>query len=209
MKNDVLALVRGNTALLDVVLSERDALGKKGILRFGDYERWSVRVLRAGTRRCEVDVESGVRLDCPDTVTVKLPPTLPCGMYGIEVTLFRSDLVRRSYESEVFRIVETNGESRLRYDLLEGDGRSAVAMCFQLVSSSIVVGKSSYEEWLAAGNEGTLEYFLCQFLKPKVATYDEDGLISKEDKQKLDSYTILTPEETGRIFEDIFNEKTL
>ena len=76
----------------------------------------------------------------------------------------------------------------------------------QVVANAVARGKNAYELWLEAGHTGTLQEYLDQFWAPKRATQVEDGLMSFEDKKKLDSFEVLTPEETQEVFNEVFNQ---
>lgn len=203
-KKDMMAWVKGNDVLLDIYLYEWvDAETRQAFnLQLSD----NVKVRLVNTFGRTFDIEA-LPLDGHDNgLVIDILGVYPCGTYSVEITLVRGGRHVRSFESPMFRIVERNADANMTFDIVSGGRRADTEIEMQMVANAVARGKNAYELWLEAGHTGTLQEYLDQFWAPKRATQVEDGLMSFEDKKKLDSFEVLTPEETQQVFNEVFNQ---
>lgn len=203
-KKDMMALVKGNDVLLDIYLYEwvDEQTRQPFNLQLSD----NVKVRLINTLGRTFDIEA-MPLDGHDNgLFIDILGVYPCGTYSLEITLVRGGRHVRSFESPLFRIVYRNADANMTFDIVSGGRRADTEIEMQVVANAVARGKNAYELWLEAGHTGTLQEYLDQFWAPKRATQVEDGLMSFEDKQKLDSFEVLTLEETQEVFNEVFNQ---
>ena len=198
-----LSWVRGNDVLLKVWLYERSMTdGEETLLPFAldDAEGLSVRLVNYYGRTYDVSFAVGEE---SNEIVTDILGTTPTGYYSLEVTLKKGGRAVRSFESGILRIVDTNGEAQTVLTPIESGRHAETEMTIQMVSQAVARGKSAYELWLEAGNEGSLQDYLDLFTKP--ATRTSDGLMSKEAFAKLESIAELNPDDVEDSWNRIFN----
>ena len=169
-----LTWVRGNSVLMAVTLTQIKTDGTEEQIDLSVYDAWACKVWRLSAYK-KVDEEVTAALDQEGRVVLSLPSTMPCGTYSVEVTLEKESsggatdngtAKRRSYELPVFSIVESNGESGVTYDVVEGMLSADIEMRFQLLPIAETLGKNAYELWkVLPGNEGkTLQEYIDEVL---------------------------------------------
>ena len=160
-----LTWVRGNSVLMAVTLTQIKTNGTEEPIDLSVYDAWACKVWRLSAyKKVEEDVTAA--LDQEGRVVLSLPSTLPCGTYSVDVTLVKDSKDRRSYEMPVFRIVDSNGESDVTYDIVDGMLSADIEMRFQLLPIAETLGKNAYELWKELpGNEGkTLQEYIDEVL---------------------------------------------
>ena len=162
----IVKYVRGNTMLLVVTLTEKLPDETSVPVDVTVYDSWAANVYRFGTtsKIKASGVQAGVDEDLH--VTLILPPTLPCGVYSVEIVLSRASTGRRTFEIPVFEVVETNGEADVTYDLIEGMRSADIDMQFQFVETDAIIGENAYEEWkrLPGNEDKTMQDFIDEVL---------------------------------------------
>lgn len=170
-----LTWVRGNSVLMAVTLTQKKTDGTEEPIDLSVYDAWAVRVLRVSSYKRDEQDGVTAALDVDGHIILSISSTLPCGSYSVEVTMEKESsggatdngtAKRRSYELPVFRIVESNGESDVTYDIIEGMLSADIEMRFQLLPIAETLGKNAYELWKELpGNEGkTLQEYIDEVL---------------------------------------------
>lgn len=185
--NKQLSWVQGNDVLLLLWLWERKAVGS------GMHEQTTAFVVDEADN-LTVTAATGYRgiplewkpaeSQGANCLIVEMPASMPVGDYALQVKCTVRGRRVRSFESAVFSIVRTNGEANTVLTRIGGARCAETSMEIQFVSSAVARGKNAYELWLEAGNEGTIDDFLNHYIAT-LATEEEDGLMSHEDKATL------------------------
>lgn len=165
-----LSWVRGNSVLMTVTLIQKNTDGTETPIDLSTYDSWAANVwFLSSYKRIEEDVRAA--LDQQGRVVLSIPATLPCGMYSVEVLCSKAQTgggiaKRRSYELPVFQIVESNGEARTTYDIVQGQISADIDMTFQLVPIAETIGKNAYEMWkeLPGHEDKTLQDYIDEVL---------------------------------------------
>lgn len=177
-KHIELKWVRGNDVLLLLTVYEPvyDGQGMPVLDEHGNqtwqiadldaYDEWAVKVYRESivdTEPCNVTVTQGEE---KGTVLLEVPCTLPDGNYSIEMTARMNGGAERSFERMVFSIVESNGESHVTFDVIEGESSIDLDLKIQLVTQAVVRGENAYQMWkkLPGNEDKTLQDYIEEVL---------------------------------------------
>lgn len=208
-KCKVLAYVQGNDVLLKLWLWELTTTGgRNGRMQSNPFpleETEDLTVIVVGTK--QETLSFSMVQDEENCLVLELPHTLPAGTYSICIRCKLRGRSVRSYESPVFQVVSKNNAANITFERI-GDTRQAeYSMEFQMVPSAVARGANAYELWLEQGHEGSIDDFLNYYIAT-LATEEEDGLMSHEDKILLDAYgdiEVASKQDVKNLFDDIFS----
>lgn len=182
-----LAWVVGNDVLLKLWLWEKTATKeyKQTTLPFPLEEATELVVVARADYGKEYPLPFSLSEDSENSLLVEIPSTLGVGTYSLCVKCVLRGRDACSLEEFTFQIVRSNKDANVTFERI-GDARQAeYSMEFQMVPSAVARGANAYELWLEQGHEGSIDDFLDYYIAT-LATEEVDGLMSKEDKKKLD-----------------------
>ncbi|MBQ3700834.1 MAG: hypothetical protein II886_13170 [Prevotella sp.] len=210
-RNDILSWVEGNDVLLVCWLYEQVAGGNgRGVFReFPLEEATSLQVTIHNARSFREVVARRVE-GSANGLVLSIPAETERGRYSVRVKAMLNGAAVASFESPVFSIVATNAEANTVFERIGGSRSASFSMDIAIVGSAVAAGKNAYELWLEAGNSGTLDDFLNQYVTG-TATHESDGMMSAEDKTDLDAIKdmkVLGVTEATNLFNRIFNPIT-
>ena len=182
-----LAWVVGNDVLLKLWLWEKTATKeyKQTTLPFPLEEATELVVVARADYGKDYSLSFSLSEDSENCLLVEIPSTLGVGTYSLCVKCVLRGRDACSLEEFTFQIVRSNKDANVTFERI-GDARQAeYSMEFQMVPSAVARGANAYELWLEQGHEGSIDDFLDYYIAT-LATEEEDGLMSHEDKKKLD-----------------------
>lgn len=182
MANSKLSWVRGNDVILNVTLTRMTETGDTEDFILDECDEWAAKVYDGLGR------DTG----CPlwqagqNVISLDLQDTLAIGSYSVEVTAKVNGRDVRAYETDVFRVVGSNGLANVTLDAQGGEASADLDLTFQVLPQVITEGKNSYQLWLEQGNTGTLQDFIDGLIEtheitPTVIRYEAHADIIGQD----------------------------
>ncbi len=178
-----LSWVRGNSVLMTVTLKQKNTDGTETPIDLSTYDAWACKVWRLSAYK-KVETEVVVALDQSGHVVLSISGSIPCGTYSVEVVcdkeLTGGGLAnRRSYETPVFAVVESNGEAHTTYDVVQCQLSADIEMTFQLTPMATQLGKNAYEMWkeLPGHADKTLQEYIDEVLDLNTITAECEAAI--------------------------------
>ena len=142
--------------VLNVTITRMTETGETEDFVLDECDEWTAKVYDGLGRDTGCSLWQSGR----NVISLDLQDTLAIGSYSVEVTALVNGRDVRAYETDVFRIVGSNGLANVTLDAQGGEASADLDLTFQVLPQIVTEGKNSYQLWREAGNEGSLQDYI-------------------------------------------------